>query len=222
MATDYVRVRGHILEQAVANVPRSFVEEYAERARRAYAEAYAEVAAHPGTLEHQRIFKLNQDRCFRMDWELYTCAKAHGLIATANLLPENQWYHAYAVSGCFGLTQSYVQAVGDLPTPAKFRERLAEASRCPRLPFDDPEEIFAVKEFYALFAHNPVGRTFTEENQRLGSLMFCVPSKDMRSWAADISVPELLSLYPATKVARKAGRSPTWKPIEKKRETGTE
>lgn len=220
MPTDYERVREYILENAVTNVPRPFVEEYAERARRAYSEVYAEVAANPATLEHQRIFKLNQDRCFRMDWELYTCAKAHGLIATANLLPENQWCHAYAVSGSFGITQSYVQAVGDLPAPARYRERLAEAAKCPRLPFDDPEEIFAVKEFYALFAHNPVGKTFTEENQRLGSLMFCVPSKDMRSWAADISVAELLALYPATKVTRKVGPSPTWKAREK-RETGT-
>jgi len=146
-----------------------------------------------------------------MDWELYTCAKEHGVIATSNLLPENQWYHTYAVSGCFGMTQSYVQAVGDLPAPAKFRERLAEAAR-----------IFKVKEFYALFAHNPVGRTFTEENQRLGSLMFSVPSKDMRSWVADISVPELLSLYPAKKTTRKVGRSPTWKAPEKKSGTGTE
>ncbi len=221
MPTDYERVRAHILEQTVANIPRSFVEEYADRARRAYAETYADVAASPATLEHQRLFKLNQDRCFRMDWELYTCALAHGLVATANLLPENQWYHAYAVSGSFGITQSYVQALGDLPHPAKFRERLAEAARCPRLPFDDPEEIFAVKEFYALFAHNPVGRTFSEEHQRLGSLMFCVPSKDMRGWAADTSVPELLSLYPAAKGVRKVGRAPTWKAREK-RETGTE
>jgi len=221
MPTDYERIRGYILEQAVVNVPRGFVEEYADRARRAYAEMYAEVAASSTTLEHQRLFKLNQDRCFRMDWELYTAAKAHGLVATANLLPENQWYHAYTVTGSFGITQSYVQALGDLPQPAKFRERLAEAARCPRLPFDDPEEIFAVKDFYALFAHNPVGRTFSEEHQRLGSLMFCVPSKDMRSWAADISVPELLSLYPAAKVARKASRAPTWKSREK-RETGTE
>lgn len=219
MPADYERVRTYILDQAVKNVPRSFVEEYADRSRRAYIETYAEIAASPTTLEHQRIFKLNQDRCFRMDWELYTCARTHGLIATANLLPENQWYHAYAVSGSFGLTQSYVPTVGDLPQAAKFRERLAEASRCPRLPFDDPEEIFAVKEFYALFAHNPVGRTFTEEHQRLGSLMFCVPSRDMRSWAADISVPELLSLYPAKKAATKTGRAPTWKAPEK---TGTE
>jgi len=220
MPTDYERARTYILEQAVKHVPRPFIEEYADRARRAYAEVYAEVAASPATLEHQRLFKLNQDRCFRMDWELYTCAKAHGLVATANLLPENQWCHAYALSGSFGLTQSYVQSVGDLPQAAKFRERLAEASRCPRLPFDDAEEIFEVKEFYALLAHNPVGRTFTEEHQRLGSLMFCVPSRDMRSWAADISVPELLALYPAKKTAKKAGRAPTWKAPEK-RETGT-
>jgi hypothetical protein len=219
MATDYELVRQHILDQAVANVPRGFVEEFYDRTKRAYSEEFAEVAHKPATLDHQRIFKLNQDRCFRLDWELYECAREHGLKASQNLLPENQWYHAYVVSGGFGLTQSYVQNLGDLPHSAKFRDRLAEAARCPRLPFDDPQEIFAVRDFYALFAHNPVGRLFTEEHQRLGSLMFCVPSRDMRSWVAEISVPELLSLYPATKVTKKVGPAPTWK---RHSETGTE
>jgi hypothetical protein len=219
MATDYELVRQHIIDRAVDQVPRAFIEEFHERARRAYSEEFAEVSHNPTTLQHQRVFKLNQDRCFRLDWELYECAKGHGLIATANFLPENQWFHAYVVSGAFGITQSYVHALGDLPHPAKFRDRLAEAARCPRLPFDDPEEIFAVKEFYALFAHNPVGRTFTEEHQRLGSLMFCVPSRDMRSWVAEISFPELISFYPAKKATRKVGRAPTWK---RRDETGTE
>jgi hypothetical protein len=208
-----------VITQVVNNIPREFVEEYFDRAKRAYSEEFAEVNHNPTTLTHQRIFKLNQDRCFRLDWELYECAKAHGLIATSNLLPENQWYHAYFVSGAFGITQSYVQAFGDLPHPAKFRERLAEAARCPRLPFDDPKEIFALKEFYALFAHNPVGRTFTEEHQRLGALTFCIPSKDMRGWVAALSAPELISFYPAKKGTRKVSRGPTWKRCI---DTGTE
>jgi hypothetical protein len=153
-----------------------------------------------------------------MDWELYESANRHGLIATANLLPENQWYHAYVVSGSFGITQSYVQAVGELPHPAKFRERLAEAAACPRLPFDEVKEIFEVKEFYALFAHNPVGRMFSEEHQRLGALSLCIPSKDMRSWVAELSVPELLAYYPAKVAVKKVGRGPTWK---RDQDTGT-
>jgi hypothetical protein len=219
MATDEEEVRKFIIDQIVKHVPRDFVEEYHDRAKRAYSEAFAEVNHSPTTLTHQRIFKLNQDRCFRLDWELYECAQAHGLVATANLLPENQWHHAYVVSGGFGITQSYVQALGDLPHPAKFRERLAEAARCPRLPFDDPKEIFVLKDFYALFAHNPVGKTFTEEHQRLGALTFCIPSRDMRGWVAELSVPELISFYPAKKGTRKVGRGPTWK---RHTETGTE
>jgi hypothetical protein len=70
-----------------------------------------------------------------------------------------------------------------------------------------------------LFAHNPVGRAFTEDHQRLGSLMFCVPSKDMRSWVAEISVLELLSFYPAKKSVKKSGREPTWK---RRTDKGTE
>src|SRR3546814_7176388 len=88
-------------------------------------------------------------------------------------------------------TQSYVQRMGELPQSAKFREELAEAARCPRLPLDDPAEIYRLREFYGLFASNPVGRRFVESDQQLGALCFCVPYNDMRGWAAEIPVPEI-------------------------------
>lgn len=220
MATDEERLRDHVIAQAITNIPRGFMVEFQERVRRAYSEEYAEVAHKPTTLKQQRIFKLNQDRCFRIDWELYEAATAHGLAATANPLPSNKWHHTYVTSGAFGLTQSYVQNLGDLPQPARFRDNLAEAARCPRLPLDDPEEIYASKKFYALFAHNPFGRTFTEEHQRLGSLMFCAPNRDMKGWAAEISVPELIALYPAERKATRTDRAPMWK-RRQDRETGT-
>lgn len=211
MATEEAELRTYVIEKATRSIPRGFVVEVHDRIRRAYDEEYAEVAHKPTTLTQQRIFKLNQDRCFRIDWELYEAAKAHGLSATEKPLPSNKWHHTYVTVGDFGLTQSYVQHVGDLPHPARYRDNLAEAARCPRLPLDDPKEIYEVKEFYALFAHNPVGRTFTEEHQRLGSLTFCVPSRDMKSWVTEISIPELISHYPTVKKPKKADRAPTWK-----------
>lgn len=210
MATDESALREHVIAQAVRSIPEAFLREVNDRFPRAYAEEFAELAHKPARLPEQRIFNLIQDRCFRIDWELSEAARAHGLPYTVKPLPANSWRHTYVTSGGFGLTQSYVQRTGDLPQPARFRDRLAEAARCPRLPIDDPAEIYAIREFYALLAHNPVGRGFTEEEQRLGSLMFCLPDSGMKGWAVEISVPELLSHYPA--VARpRIERGPSWK-----------
>ncbi len=215
MVTDEQQLHEHIIEQTIAHIPRGFLYEAMERIRRAYDEEYFEVQHSKTTLEEQRIFKLTQSRCFRVDWDFVQAATAHGLAATAKALPQNKWHHAYVTSGVFGMTQSYVQRIGDLPHPARFREALAASARCPRLPIDDDADIYDLKKFYALLAHNPVGRKFRQRDQRLGSLMFCVPSYDMRAWAVSISVPELLSLYPEEKKVAKPTREPAWK-------TGTE
>ena len=140
---------------------------------------FADVKADPATLSEHRLPKLIQDRVFRMEWELAEAAKAHGLPYTAKPLPENKWAYTYVICGSFGLTQAYVQTAGSVPIPAKYREDLAKAAGIPRLPIDDPAEIYQSKEFYALLAHNPVGKLFAEEDQRLGTLQLCVPCKDM-------------------------------------------
>lgn len=153
-----------------------------------------------------------------MDWELHQAALLHGLAVTAKELPSNKWRHTYATAGSFGLTQSYVPNAGDLPAPAKFREALAEAANCPRLPLDGPEEIYAVKEFYGLIAHTPVGKRFAEDEQKLGTLMLCVPDRTMKAWALAVSVPELIAMYPVDKQAPKEERGPTWR---REKDTGT-
>lgn len=212
MATDEVQMRQHILAQATTSIPKAFLVEAQERIRRAYLEEFAAVDHNVTTLPEQQIFKLNQDRCFRIDWELHEAAKAHGLNITAKELPYNRWHHTYVTAGVFGLTQSYVPKVGDLPQPAKFRDALAEAANCPRLPLDDSAEIYTVKDFYALFAHTPVGRRFVEEEQKLGTLMFCVPDRTMKSWALSVGVAEIIALYPAEEKGMKEGRTvPTWR-----------
>lgn len=212
MATDEELLREHILAQVTTSIPKAFLVEAQERIRRAYPEVYLAVAHSVTTLPEQQIFKLNQDRCFRVDWELHEAAKAHGLNVTAKELPHNKWHHTYVTAGAFGLTQSYVPRVGDFPQPAKFREALAEAANCPRLPLDDAAEIYSAKEYYALLAHTPVGRRFVEEDQKLGTFMFCVPDRTMKTWALSIGVSEVIALYPADEKTTKKDRTvPTWK-----------
>ena len=207
-----------VVAAAVDHVPRAFLEEMHSRALRAYAEAFAAVAMDRTCLPEQRQDKLLQDRHFRMEWELSEAAKAHGLTTTARQITANKRTHAFVSAGPFALTQSYVQAMGDLPQSARYRDQLAEAARCPRLPLDDPSEIYQLREFYALLANNPIGRRFAEEEQRLGALSFCVPFSDMKGWAVELTVPEVLALYPEERRTPKKHLAPTWKRQPDKRE----
>lgn len=211
MATDAERLRKYLVEQAVINIPRGFLGELQRRTPAAYQDQFQQVDHDPTTVQEQRLARLIQDRFFRMEWELSQAAKAQGMPATSKPLPENSWQHTYVSAGAFGLTQSYVTAMGVLPQAAKFRDDLAKAARVPRLPIDDPKEIYELKEFYGLFAHNPIGRMFTERDQKLGSLQLCIPYHDMKGWALEISVIELLAHYPAEAKKVEPKRAPTWK-----------
>jgi hypothetical protein len=211
MAADEEALRDRVIRAAIGNVPRAFLEELHSRAQRAYPDVFAAVAADPTCLPEQQIDKLLQDRHFRMEWELLEAAKAHGLVSTARQITENKRKHAFVSAGTFALTQAYVQAMGDLPQPAKYRDSLAAAARCPRLPLDDPSEIYRMRDFYALLANNPVGRRFTEEDQQLGTLSFCVPYRDMKGWAVEMTVLELLAAYPTKMKPVRKDRAPTWK-----------
>ena len=216
MATDEERVREHITTQLVANVPRNFLEDFDRRAKAAYLDRYLDVKQDRSTIDEQRASKLIQDRMFRMEWELAEAAKAYGLPTTSKLLPENTWAYTYVSAGTFGITQCYVQTVGALPIPAMYRKRLAKAADCPRLPLDDCEDIYQLKEFYALLAHNPIGRRFQEDEQKLGTLQLCIPCRDMNGWTFAMNLPELLSYYPAIEKP-KTERGPTWRSVPKRK-----
>lgn len=218
MATDDEALRSHLIDEAIRNVPRAFLERFLARVPNAYREKFLEVDSDPTTIEDQRLARLCQDRVFRLDWELAQAAKEAKLPATSRPLPENGWAYTYVAAGSVGITQSYVQTIGALPKPAKFRDGLAKAAAVPRLAIDEPAEIYLPKSFYALIAHNPLGKKFRLPDQDLGSVQFCVPCHDMKAWALEISVTELLSYYPSIKRSIST-RSPAWK---KRPDTGTE
>lgn len=216
---DIDHLKNHIRLAAIDSLPKVFIEELIKRAEMTYAQCYADLKDDPLTLPEQRSAKLKDDRFYRMERELSEAAKKHGLAITARALPENTHHFVYVVSGVFGLTQSYVQAMGEMPNPAKFRESLSSAAAIPRLPIDDLAEIYSPRKFYGLFAHNPIGKRFDDELQKLGTIQLCVPFPEMSGWADEISLNELLSLYPADATIKKvAERAPTWKVVPAKKD----
>jgi hypothetical protein len=219
---DIDKLKAHIKAQAVNSFPRELLVDLMKRCERAYLDTFAEVAHSVTILPEQRIHKLRQERCFRMDYELAKAAEKFDIPYTAKPLAENDWQYTYVTTGDFGVTQSYVQRMGCLPNSAKFRDTLAKASNIPQLPLEDDAEIFTPRKFYALFAHNPVGAAFEEAKQKLGSIQLCVPYGCMKKYALEVSIAELLAEYPSVAKPTVAIPAPTWKKAPKRKNTGPE
>jgi hypothetical protein len=173
------------------------------------------VRADPNVVGEQRIDKLYQDRHFRMEHLLTMLAREHGLACSSTLLSENNRHYVYCAKGAIGLTQTYVPAIGAMPKPARYREQLAAMSDIPKFPRldlgDEPSEVLLGKDFYGLLAHNPIGKRFSEHDQRLGMIQFCAPVKDCSEWAVQITIEEIVAGYERVAPGKKADRRLPWK-----------
>ena len=206
------RLRASIVTTIVRDIPKQFWMDLRGMARQAYADLFFQVQGDPNILAEQRIDRLRQDRHFRMEHLLSTLSERHGLSRTHTMLAENGQYHVYATKGDIGLTQSYVPSIGDLPKAARYWERLAGMNDIPRLDLgDEPPEVLLCKSYYGLIAHNPAGRKFAEDEQKLGMVQLCVPSGDAKSWALELAIEDLTDAYPDEKREDVKKPSPLWK-----------
>lgn len=218
----YERLKSIIVTTIVRDVPKQFWADLRGGARQAYADVFAQIAADPNILDEQRIDRLRQDRHYRMEHLLSSLCDRHGIVKSHTLLAENSQHYVYAVSGVIGMTQSYVPTIGELPKPARYWERLASANDVPRLDLgDEPPEVLIGKSYYGLIAHNPVGKRFDANEQKLGMIQFCVPSKDGKAWAVELAMEELTAAYPEARPESGADRKPHWKK-DGRRQGGTE
>lgn len=218
------RQRLSILSILVRDLPRGFWEDLRTRSRQAYLDVFHQIRNDPNILDEQRLDKLYQDRHFRMENLFKVLADGHGLACSATLLVENGRRYVYASMGAVGLTQAYVPTIGEMPKPARFRERHSALNRIVREPGLDfglePEELVELKAFYGLVAHNPVGKRFTESDQALGMIQLCVPVEGCASWAAQFALQEIISAYEVDKPAAKPERGPSWKREDEGKERG--
>ncbi len=150
-----------------------------------------------------------------MEHLLKATAEKYGVPCSPNVLERNGRYYVYATSGAVGMTQSYVQTIGAMPKPAKYLERHAALNAIPRSPQlmlgDVPPEVFLGKDFFGLLTHNPVGKRFTEQDQSLGMIQFCVPVEDHSQWAAELAIEEILTAYEIEAPIAKPDRALPWK-----------
>jgi hypothetical protein len=206
------RLRATAMSMIVRDTPQGFWTDLRPRAQNIYADTFAEVKTDAQVHPDQKIDDLLQRRHFRMEKLLIDLAQAHGLSSSMSLIIQNDRHHAYVFKGDVAMTQSYVQRIGELPHPARFRERLASSMKLPRLDLgDEPDGAFIIRNLYGLIAHNPIGRRFREEEQRLGMIQFCLPAEDCKAWAAELTIAEIVAAYPAEPKRSEPRRSPTWK-----------
>jgi hypothetical protein len=150
-----------------------------------------------------------------MEFLLKALAEKHAIPCSPNVVEKNGRYYVYAAKGAIGMTQSYVPTIGAMPKPAKYLDRLAAMnaiSRAPQLLLgDEPPEVFVGKDFFGLLTHNPVGKRFTEQDQTLGMIQFCVPVLDNSEWAAQLSITEILLAYEVEAPSEKPDRALRWR-----------
>lgn len=208
----YERLRATAVAMIVRDIPYAFWSDLRALAMIAYANVFADVDADKNILPSQKIDDLLQRRHFRMEKLIVDLAIRHGLSHSTSVIPQNSRHHAYVFNGDVAMTQSYVQAIGSLPQPAKFRERLANSMDLPRLDLgDEPQDAFIMRSIYGLIAHNPIGRRFHVEEQKLGMIQFCLPASDCRAWAVEYTVTEILAAYPAAPKRDVPKRSMPWR-----------
>jgi hypothetical protein len=218
----YERLRATAKPMIVRDIPMAFWSDLRPLAVIAYADTFAEVDADRNVLPDQKIDDLLQRRHFRMEKLIVDLAVRHGLSHSMSLIVQNNRRHAYVFNGDVAMTQSYVQAIGMMPQPAKFRERLASSMELPRLDLgDEPDGAFLMRTLYGLIAHNPIGRRFRADEQKLGMVQFCLPAADCRAWAVEFTVAEILDAYPAAPKKDVPKRSMPWKKPMDDEATGT-
>ena len=219
----YERLRATAAAMIVRDIPAQFWRDLRALAVIGYADVFAEVSADKNVLPDQKIDDLLQRRHFRMEKLIIELAMKHGLSHSMSLIVQNNRRHAYVFKGGVAMTQSYVQAIGEMPQPAKFREKLAHSMGLPRLDLgDEPDGAFVMPKIYGLIAHNPVGRRFNSEEQKLGMIQLCLPSGDCKAWAAELTVAEILDTYPVAPKTDVPKRSLPWKKPETGKDTGTD
>jgi hypothetical protein len=209
---DAERLRATIISTFVRDTPKQFWVDLRGAARQAYPESYFKVQTDPNLVPQQRIDCLRQIRHYRMEALVSSLAERHGMKQSPTMLAENGQHYIYVTGGDVGMTQSYVRMIGELPKPSRYFERLASMNRIPRLDLgDEPKEVLIGKSFYGLIAHNPIGRQFNEDEQKLGMIQLCVPHRDAKSYALELAIEDLTAAYTDEKPDRAAKPSPVWK-----------
>lgn len=198
--------REHVLGLVRRALPARFWRGLQDRTRSLYPDMFNEVRNNPRLNDSQRLSVLWQDRHFAMEWLLKHEAEQNGVPASDNMIPRNRYHFTLAGDGPIRVVQNYVRKPGSMPRPARFRRELASINAFEREPMldliEEEKPLNAPSEVTGVILSSPVGSTFSEEHQTLGTLGFHVPYKDFSGWAVSLTFAEILASYeePLTQV----------------------
>ncbi len=164
-----------------------------------YNEAYHSVLNDPNILTDQRSAKLLDDRFYLAEKRLALAAKDGRLSISPQKISINNWNYALVRGGGVCMVQAYVQTSSELARPAKFREAHVAINgflSAPQLPLGDVEPaIFDIAKVNGIITHGPIGRGFTEEEQRLAFLNFTVPDETYSVVGINIPVADIIGRF---------------------------
>jgi hypothetical protein len=220
--------RDGVIRTLVTFVPSPFWSTLQARTRQTYRDCFEEARHNPQILASQKPDWLLQHRHFRMESVLQAVARDYGLAVSESLIVTNSRRYVLVGCGPMLVTQSYVQTLADVPTPARFRERhskMNEISASPQLKLgDQPEVLLEKKDFYGIVTHNPIGNQFSEIDQALSMIQFSVPEPGCNDWIAQFTFQEIIAAYKTREEeAPRRDRDVSWKddrPDSKKDDSG--
>ncbi|MGD0193140.1 MAG: hypothetical protein ABSD74_20585, partial [Rhizomicrobium sp.] len=188
----------------------------------AYAEAHDSAENDPRVLPDQASFKAAQDRHFFLEYTLSTIAKETGSAFVSSIVLENGWRYGIFRAGKVTFTQKCVGSYGEIPPPAKFRERLAESNgfiRQGKFAFMRDAVKVTEAEINGVLIHGPESRSFRSPGfSRPAFICYAVPFPDYSGWVAKYELAELVASYIAAQPKSKKPE-PKWK-SEQKRDRG--
>jgi hypothetical protein len=165
----------------------------------AYSDAFHAVNNDPRILTDQRSHKLLDERFYIVEGALEKAAREGGLISSGQKIRVNNWNYTLVRGGGVCLLQSYVQTPADMARAARFREQHAAVNNflnAPQLPLGDIEpNIYEVSRINGILIHGPMGKKFSDEDQRLGFLNLVIPDQTYSTWGINISVAELITRF---------------------------
>jgi hypothetical protein len=165
----------------------------------AYDESYQAVANDTRVLDDHKPAKLLDERFYVAERALRQAAADTGLVSTVQNITANDWNYTLVRGGAVAMVQCYVQTPADMARPAKFRETMSALNtflNAPQLDLGDIDpSIFELSTINGILIHGPIGKSFDEQDQRLGFLNFAVTDESYRTWGINISVAEIIARF---------------------------
>lgn len=215
--------RDRMLLRLVAEAtPREFWVGIGSGIRRAYKETLERNQNDSNILQQHIGFKTTSDRHFYVDKILHDVSLEFGFVTGPELIKINRWRYTQTIFGGFTSIQKFSRNRRDLPKPAVFRKRLAQAggiSIQDDLLTPRPVTKHSKSTMNGILIHGPVSRNpRCTDFGNVGFICYAIPYSDYSEWGAILDIDKIVQACqnqvidaPAQEGARTDVPAPVWR-----------